>query len=174
MTKSNRIPYTYEGRVIYEWEQSLDEVTLYLSPPHGVTAKHLHVEITPHHLVIGLKGSDSPFIDEDTGGSVKVSESYWQLEDGELTIGLQKMLKAELWSCALKGRNEAAAQPLTPLAQEEAKKRLLLERFQEEVCTSCITVTRITYLHYSSIQASIFLVPSLMVMFLTLESLWEE
>ena len=64
---------------------------------------------------------------------MKVAESYWQLEDGELTIGLQKMRKAELWSCALKGRNAAAAQLLSPIAQEEAKKRIMLERFQEEV-----------------------------------------
>ena len=34
-----RLPYMYQGRKIYEWEQSLEEVHCYIEPPPGVTAK---------------------------------------------------------------------------------------------------------------------------------------
>ena len=42
---------------------------------------------------------------------------------------MQKMLKAEQWDCALVGRAGAEVDAFT---KEEIKKKLMLERFQEE------------------------------------------
>lgn len=72
---------------------------------------------------MGVKGNP-PFLDEEPGGSVKASESYWMIEDGELHIQLQKGLKADTWPMACKGH-----QALDPLTQSEVQKKLLLERF---------------------------------------------
>jgi hypothetical protein len=127
--KENRLKFEYEGRTVYEWEQSLEEVNIYIEPPPGVTRAMLDVKITHTHLTVGLKGAP-PFIDEDTGGPVKHDDSLWTFVDGELNINLQKMNKAEAWDCALKGRSGTVIDPHT---KEEVKKKLMLERFQEEV-----------------------------------------
>ena len=132
MTKKGsegRYKYEYQGRTIYEWEQTLEEVNIYVNPPPGVPRNMYDIEITHSHLRVGLKGT-SPFIDEDTGGPVKVAESMWTLSDGVLNVNLQKMIKAEAWDCALRGREGAALDAFT---QEEVKKKLMLERFQAEV-----------------------------------------
>ena len=67
---------------------------------------------------------------EDLGGPVKAGESYWMLSDGEININLQKMNKAEVWSCALLGHHGETVDELT---REEQKKKIMLERFQDEV-----------------------------------------
>jgi hypothetical protein len=56
-----RLKYEYQGRTIYEWEQSLEDVHMYIQPPPGVTAKMLDCKITASHLTLGLKGNP-PFI----------------------------------------------------------------------------------------------------------------
>lgn len=56
-----RLKYEYQGRTIYEWEQSLEEVHVYIQVPPGVRAKMLAVEIKPSQLSVGLKGNP-PFI----------------------------------------------------------------------------------------------------------------
>ena len=57
-----RLPYMYQGRKIYEWEQSLEEVHCYIEPPPGVTAKMIDCKITSNRLTLGIKGNP-PFID---------------------------------------------------------------------------------------------------------------
>ncbi len=51
----------------------------------------------------------------------------WMIEDDELHILLNKMYKAQTWTCAC-----LKHQRLDPLSESEAKKKILLERFQEE------------------------------------------
>ena len=132
MTKKGsdgRYKYEYQGRTIYEWEQSLEEVNIYISPPPGVPRHLFDIEISHTHVRVGIKGAP-PFIDEDTGGPVKVAESMWTLTDGVVNINLQKMIKADAWDCALRGR---AGEALDAFTKEEVKKKLMIERFQEEV-----------------------------------------
>jgi len=128
-TKEGRLKFEYQGRTIYEWEQSLDEVNIYLNPPPGLPSKMIDISITHTHLTIGVKDTP-PFIDEDLGGPVKVDECTWTLSDGELNISLCKMNKAETWVKALSGRDGAEVDPVT---KEELRKQMMLERFQEEV-----------------------------------------
>jgi hypothetical protein len=90
---------------------------------------HIHVDISYSHLKVGLKGVEQAYVDEDTGGSVKIQESMWTFSDGEITINLQKMNKAEVWDSALRGQ---AGQTLDLVSKEAAKKQIMLERFQEE------------------------------------------
>ena len=51
----------HDGKTIYEWEQSLDEINIYITPPPGVKAAHIDCNIQPSHLTVGLKGNP-PFI----------------------------------------------------------------------------------------------------------------
>ncbi|EAL61501.1 hypothetical protein DDB_G0291942 [Dictyostelium discoideum AX4] len=60
--------------------------------------------------------------------TIKQKDSFWTFEDGIIHVTLQKMNKAETWMAALKGhlnQNES-------LLNEEDKKKIMLERFQEE------------------------------------------
>ena len=56
-----RLKYEYQGRTIYEWEQSLEDVHMYIQPPPGVTAKMIDCKILPSRLTLGIKGNP-PFI----------------------------------------------------------------------------------------------------------------
>eukprot|EP01038_Epipyxis_sp_PR26KG_P007736 gene7736-10511_t len=126
--KEGRIKFEYQGRTIYEWEQSLSEVNIYIEAPPTIPRKMLEIKITHRHLIIGVIGTD-PYIDEDTGGLIKPDESMWTLSDGEINVNLQKMNKAEAWDCALVGRG---GEQIDAFTKEEVKKKLMLERFQEE------------------------------------------
>lgn len=85
---NGRYVFSHEGRTIYEWEQSLEEVNIYITPPSQVPTKLIEVGISHRHLTVGLRGADTggPFIDEDTWGGVKVEESMWTLTDGEMYV----------------------------------------------------------------------------------------
>ncbi len=48
--------------MIYEWEQSLDEVNIYINPPPGITAAMLDIEIKATHLMVGIKGNPERYL----------------------------------------------------------------------------------------------------------------
>lgn len=54
--EGRRLRFEHEGRLVYEWEQSLDEVNIYITPPEGLSAKMIEVDIKHGHLRIGIKG----------------------------------------------------------------------------------------------------------------------
>ena len=80
---------------MYEWDQTLEEVRIYVNPPPQIKARDIVCTITSTHLSLGLKGSEQPFINEDFFSKVKVSESDWMMSDGEIEINLQKVQKAQ-------------------------------------------------------------------------------
>lgn len=52
----------HADRVIYEWEQSLEEVNVFITPPRGVTAQDILCEITASHVTLGLRGVADKFL----------------------------------------------------------------------------------------------------------------
>ena len=128
-----RLEYKHEGRTIYEWYQSLEEVHVFISPPPGVTSKMIDCKIMSTQLTIGIKGNP-PFIDEPFAEFVNAAESYWTWEDAEapregkeLHLCITKGSKGVTWSSLLRGHTE-----VDPLTQQELQKSLMLERFQAE------------------------------------------
>jgi len=91
--KTGRYDFEFNGRTVYEFEQSLDEMTIYILPPPYVTrGKQINCVISANHFKIGLVGHNSTsnggnnnqcqwFLNEDTCGTVDVNESTWTLED---------------------------------------------------------------------------------------------
>lgn len=57
-----RKKFHFQGRLIYEWEQGLEDLSMYVTPPQGVTAKMIECKIGNTKLTLGLKGT-KPFID---------------------------------------------------------------------------------------------------------------
>jgi hypothetical protein len=72
-----RQPFYFQNNLIYEWEQALEEVYVYIKAPDCVLPKNrefirknlkpgellpkLEVEFQPKHLKVGIKGN-SPYI----------------------------------------------------------------------------------------------------------------
>lgn len=54
--------FQHAGRTIYEWEQDIEQVDMWITPPQGITAKMIDCVITESHLKLGIKGNP-PFID---------------------------------------------------------------------------------------------------------------
>ena len=55
-----------DGQVLYEWDQSLDEINLYIrfsSEQVRSASKDLVVRMKPTHLTISLKAESTPMID---------------------------------------------------------------------------------------------------------------
>ena len=98
---NERLQFKHEGRVVYEWEQNLEEVSIYIELPPvfrpklreqmkkqlqpGQTLPELEVKIEVGRVSVGIKGNP-PFLAENLGGQVKTGESYWMIEDDELHI----------------------------------------------------------------------------------------
>jgi hypothetical protein len=125
-----RHQFKHGDRLIYEWEQTLDEVNIYIVPPAGISAKDLDVRISPTILFVGLKNANVQrgFIhNEEFGGLVDQSSSLWTLDSGELSICLTKARPGETWNCALK-----SGASLSPLELQKSQQEILKERFQRE------------------------------------------
>lgn len=52
----------FADQVIYEWEQSLEELNVYIRPPPGITASMILCEITANHVTLGLRGTNDKFL----------------------------------------------------------------------------------------------------------------
>jgi hypothetical protein len=136
--QNGRYVFEFHGQAIYEWEQTLEDVTIYVKPPPAVEkGNQIRCQILPSHLQLGLQGGTQWFLSEPTGGLVDVSESTWSLEEDDangrqklICIYLIKAHKGEQWNTALAGTHSTTT--LDPVAKEQVKKELMLERFQEE------------------------------------------
>jgi len=145
-TISDRYIFTYNNQTIYEWEQSLDEVTIYISAPISKLPKHntasyINVNISTNRLQVGLKSQPNGeyFLNETTFGKVKVNESSWYLdEEGIITIILCKVFRGETWEGVLCGHtattdaNGGIHETTDPITKQSMQRTLMLERFQEE------------------------------------------
>ncbi|CAD7950069.1 unnamed protein product [Amoebophrya sp. A120] len=121
-----RQDFNYNGRKIYSWDQTIDEINVYIDPPPGVTKHDLDISIAPRHVKIGLCGNP-PFIQEDLYSVCDTGCSFWMIEDGELHLQLGKVHKAETWQSVFARHGK-----LDAYTEQEVQKKLMLERFQEE------------------------------------------
>ncbi|GAQ86724.1 Nuclear distribution protein C [Klebsormidium nitens] len=126
LAPDRRHAFVHHGQKIYEWDQSLDEVNVYIDLPSGVKAKQLDCDVLPNHLRVGIKGNP-PYLDHALCEKVKKDSSFWTVEDGVLHVTLQKAERGKAWQSALAGHTS-----LDPLSSEQEQKRLMLERFQQE------------------------------------------
>ena len=148
-TIPDRYIFSYQNQTIYEWEQSLEEVTIYITPPPEQLpkqnpARYIIVNILPNQLQVGLKGADRHFIDEQTFDKVKPKESTWTLEDGVITIVLAKCFRGQTWEGVLCGHinstnavdgssvREGIQESIDPVTKQAMQRTMMLERFQEE------------------------------------------
>ena len=115
------------GRVAYEWEQTLDAVSVYVRAPPGARGRDLDVPLEPTRARVGVKGN-APYMEHELWARVKASESTWTLADGELALTLVKATRGEAWRSPFAAHGDAS----DAKEDERDKQRLMLERFQAE------------------------------------------
>lgn len=62
LAPSNKFKFVRAGKTVYEWDQTLSEVNVYIEVPAGVKAKQLYVEITSTHVRLGIH-PNPPYLD---------------------------------------------------------------------------------------------------------------
>jgi len=62
LAPTERHAFLHQGRTIYEWDQTLSEVNIYVQLPPGARAKQLYVDITSARLRIGITPGQ-PYLD---------------------------------------------------------------------------------------------------------------
>ncbi|CAL1402297.1 unnamed protein product [Linum trigynum] len=126
LAPEKRHSFVHNGNTVFEWDQTLDEVNMYIKRPMEVRPQQFHCVIRSNHLTFGIKGSP-PFLDHDLAHPVKADCSFWTIEDDIMHITLQKRDKGQMWASPLMGDGQ-----LDPYAADVEQKRLMLQRFQEE------------------------------------------
>ncbi|KAJ9540695.1 hypothetical protein OSB04_027201 [Centaurea solstitialis] len=97
---------------VFEWDQTLDEVNMYITLPKEVPTKLFYCKIQSKHVEVGIKGNP-PYLNHDLSSAVKTDSSFW-------TIG-------QTWPSPIAGQGQ-----LDPYVADLEQKRLMLQRFQEE------------------------------------------
>nr|ACG26407.1 nudC domain-containing protein 2 [Zea mays] len=115
LAPEKRHSFVHNGQKVFEWDQTLEEVNMYIELPKGVPTKLFHCNIQASH------------VEHDLTHPVKTDSSFWTIEDGEMHITLQKREKGKTWSSPIQGQGI-----LDPYAADQEQKRLMLQRFQEE------------------------------------------
>ena len=121
-----RKKYRFNGRLIFEWEQTLEDVNIWIKPPANITAKQLDIRFDNNSLRVGLKGR-KPFINDELAYKIDTTKTTWFLDDEELTLTLGKLVIGDTWPKILKKQKA-----LNMFEEERMKKSMLLERFARE------------------------------------------
>ncbi|GKU93356.1 hypothetical protein SLEP1_g6957 [Rubroshorea leprosula] len=126
LAPEKRHNFIHNGQRVFEWDQTLDEVNIYINLPPNVHSKQFYCKIQSKHFEVGIKGNP-PYLNHDLSGPVKTDSSFWTLEDDIMHITLQKRDKGQTWSSPILGQGL-----LDPYSTDLEQKRLMLQRFQEE------------------------------------------
>lgn len=106
---SSNLPYT--------WEQTLEDVTVSVIVPAGVTGKMVNCQIQKDHLIVGLKGKD-PIIDGELSEAIKKGDSSWTIDDvkdgREIQVYLVKAKGMHWWKNVIKGDPEIDVSKIEP------------------------------------------------------------
>lgn len=126
LAPEKRHQFIHKGQKVLEWDQTLEEVNIYIDLPPNVPKNKFTAKIESRHIQVGIKMCP-PYLDHDLFAPVKTDSSFWTIEDEVMHLTLQKRDKGQTWSSPFHGQVG-----LDPLKTTEEQKRLMLQRFQEE------------------------------------------
>ena len=123
-----RIPFYFESRLIYEWDQTFDEVRIYISVPPFTRASHLYILILPKLVTIGIKGNP-PYLSHNLSHLILEDQSLWTLDEGVLEINLTKASPGTVWTAAF---SDHLSLNSYTIQEEQVTQSLMRERFSME------------------------------------------
>lgn len=126
LAPEKRHTFVHNGQEVFEWDQTIEEVNMYITLPPQVPKKQFCCNIQSKHVEVGIKGNP-PYLNHDLQHPVKIDSSFWTIEDEMMHITLQKREKGKTWSSPILGQGL-----LDPYSADLEQKRLMLQRFQEE------------------------------------------
>ncbi|KAL6977464.1 hypothetical protein U1Q18_026263 [Sarracenia purpurea var. burkii] len=103
LAPEKRHSFFHDNQKVFEWDQTLEEVNIYITLPPDVPTKLFHCKIQSKHVEVGIK------------------------EDDTMHITLQKRDKGQTWASPILGQGQ-----LDPYSADLEQRRLMLQRFQEE------------------------------------------
>jgi len=127
LSKSGKKKVMHNGKVVYEWSQTMEEINITVPKPDFLKAKDIECKMTPDHISMKLKGAKEFYFNHDFSHYIVTEQSFWIANDDVINIDLQKAKIGTTWKCVFKGEAET-----NPMEQQEDKQRLMLERFQRE------------------------------------------
>ncbi|GFY82102.1 HSP20-like chaperones superfamily protein [Actinidia rufa] len=126
LAPEQRHSFFHGDQKVFEWDQTLEEVNIYITLPPNTSTKLFYCKIQSKHVELGIKGNP-PYLNHDLSSPVKTDCSFWTIEDDIMHITLQKRDKGQTWASPILGQGQ-----LDPYSADVEQKRLMLQRFQEE------------------------------------------
>ncbi|KAG2673151.1 hypothetical protein I3760_13G076300 [Carya illinoinensis] len=140
LAPEKRHSFVHNDQKVFEWDQTLEEVNLYINLPPNVHPKRFYCSRSTSKSASRATLRTSMFVtfidvfellglmsQQELTCPVKTDSSFWTLEDDILHITLDKRDKGQTWSSPILGQGQ-----LDPYATDLEQKRLMLQRFQEE------------------------------------------
>lgn len=98
----------YKGKN-YTWDQTLEDVTVYVKVEKSTPKTMVNCKITKDHLIVGVK-NQPPVVDGALSEPVVASESYWCIQDTkdgrEIQVILIKKTGQHWWKNVIEGDEE--------------------------------------------------------------------
>ncbi|KAL4336060.1 hypothetical protein GQ457_07G035210 [Hibiscus cannabinus] len=105
LAPDKRHSFLHNGEKVFEWDQTLEEVNIYINLPPNVDSKQFYCKIQSKHVEVGIRGNP-PYLNHDLFFPVKTDSSFWTLEDDVMHITLQKRDKGQTWSSPILGQGQ--------------------------------------------------------------------
>ncbi|KAL1540465.1 hypothetical protein AAHA92_24818 [Salvia divinorum] len=70
--------YIHNGQKVFDWDQTLEEVNIYIELPANIPKKLFHCKIDPKHVEVGIKGNP-PYLNHELAFPMKIDCSFWTL-----------------------------------------------------------------------------------------------
>ncbi|KAF5959656.1 hypothetical protein HYC85_000865 [Camellia sinensis] len=160
LAPEKRHGFFHGGQKVFEWDQTLEEVNMYVTLPPNVPKKLFYSKIQSKHVEVGIKGNP-PYLNNSScivKLEVLVNYSSWVLELGilicradinlcefafEVVVKLGFLVTTtedDTLHITLQKRDKGQTWPspilgegqLDPYSVDVEQKRLMLQRFQEE------------------------------------------
>lgn len=133
-SKNLRQQHIVDGQVVFEWSQTADVATIYLTPGKDVTEDDIHVKISKGRIRVGRAG-EACAINADLCMAVDKKASRWSLQEkGDLRIHLRKESPGE-WPWVLKLCKDESEDSCSTNPFEEVC-RISAERINPEACST--------------------------------------
>ncbi|XP_078182012.1 protein BOBBER 1-like [Carex rostrata] len=78
LAPEKRHKFVHNGQKVFEWDQTLEEVDMYIDLPQNVPKKLFYCKIQSKHIELGIKGNP-PYLNHDLSSPVKTDSSFWTL-----------------------------------------------------------------------------------------------